>query len=661
MAADADRRLSTGGLPGLGRPSPPPGPPFALAPSPNKPASVAPRVSEPAPAHLFELGLTQAAMGFHAAAIETLRDCTARAPDHAAAWRTLAQLLRLANRDGDAQAAEAAADRASSADTPPGSGATDLSPGRMDKAERKLREMLRGKARDPALAALRGRLVDDPRDVVAMRLLARLESQAGDTRTAWSLLERALDVCPSYVGAREDYAESLLENHARVAVFALQTAHLLDLAPRNARYRKMRAYALIFTGKFAAAADILAGLLREQPRSVSDWRLYGHALHSLGRRDESEQAYRKCLDLRPDFGEAYAGLADLKGNYLTDADVGAIRLHLAGDALEPASRMQMLSAMAYALEQAGDFQASFAAYAESARLARAITEESGKGYDRRHGAERVRRQKAVFTRENLTGRLRQAPAPTSGPTPIFVVGMPRAGSTLVEQILASHGLVEGTSELPLLKELTNELGLSRLLVTQDAYPQCLLRMTQDQLAALGARVIERARAFRQTDRPFYVDKRLLNWLEVGLIHMILPHAKIIDVRREPMAACFAMYKQMLSIELNFSTDLGDLGHYYNNYVSMMDHWRSVLPERVYFLRYETLVEDTESEIRRLLDYCGLPFEDGCLRFWENDRAVSTPSSEQVRRPIFRGALEHWRNFEPWLGPLRDALDQPADA
>jgi hypothetical protein len=158
-----------------------------------------------------------------------------------------------------------------------------------------------------------------------------------------------------------------------------------------------------------------------------------------------------------------------------------------------------------------------------------------------------------------------------------------------------------------------------------------------------------------------VDKRPFNWLEAGLIHMILPQAKIIDIRREPMAACFAMFKQMLPIETSFSKDLGDLGHYYNHYVSMMDHWRTVLPGRIHFIQYERLVDDTETEIRRLLDYCGLPFEDGCLRFWENDRAVSTPSSEQVRRPIFRSALQQWRNFEPWLGPLRDALDQPAEA
>jgi tetratricopeptide (TPR) repeat protein len=662
LAADGARRLPQGGLPGLGRPSPSPplGSSPILAPSANKSVSPALPVVEPAPVHLFELALTQAAMGFHAAAIGILRDYTARAPDHAAAWRELAKLLRLANKDREAEAADEAARAASKgveSDPPP----VAVVPAPTDRAERKLRELLRGKTGQPAIAILRERLIANPRDVATMRLLAELEARAGDNMSAWGLLERALEICPSYIGAREDYAEALLLHHARLTVFATHTEVLLEHAPRNVRYRRLRAYALTFTGKLAASAEILAGLLRENPRNVPDWHLYGHALHSLGRRDESEKAYRKCLELQPDWGEAYSGLADLKGKYLTDADIGAIRVHLANDALELTSRRHMLYAVAYTLEQAGDFPASWAAYDECARLACAIAERHRRGYSRRQGAERVRRQKAVFTRENLKERLRQAPAPTSGPTPIFIVGMPRAGSTLVEQILASHSLVEGTSELPLLTELTNELSHSRIMVTQDAYPECLLGFTQEQLAALGARVIERSRAFRQTDRPFFVDKRPFNWLEAGLLHLILPHAKIIDIRREPMAACFAMYKQILPVEVSFSKNLGDLAQYYNNYVSMMDHWESVLPGRVHFLRYEHLVDDTETEIRRLLNYCDLPFEEGCLRFWENDRAVTTPSSEQVRRPIYRGALEHWRNFEPWLGPLREALDQPADA
>jgi predicted Zn-dependent protease len=653
-------RPSPGGLPGLGRPPPPHTAPLGLAPFANKLDSTALQAVGPTPAQLCEHGLTQAAMGLHVEAIEILRDCTARDPTCVSAWRKLAQLLRLAGRDEEARAADAAARRAPSSGADPESAVGERSAGTPDKAERKLRELLRGKTGEPSIALLRERLDANPLDAAAMRLLAEVATRAGDTMAAWALLERALEVCPTYVGAREDYAESLLWHRARVPVFVVQAERLLRHAPRNARYRRIYAYSLSFTGNRAAAADILAGLVREHPRHVPYWDSYAHLLHSLGRRNESEQAYRKCLEVQPDWGEAYSGLADLKGKHLKDSDIAVIHEHLKRDALEPSSRMHMLYAVAYTREQAGDFAASFAAYADSARQARELAENNHKGYRRSQGAERVRRQKNVFTPENLRDRLAQVQAATPGPTPIFVVGMPRAGSTLVEQILASHSLVEGTNELPLLTQLTNELADSRILVSRDVYPECLLGMGQEELAALGARVIERSRIFRQTDLPFFVDKRPWNWLEAGLLHLILPHAKIIDIRREPMAACFAMFKQMLPIEVSFSTDLADLAQYYNNYVSMMEHWRSVIPGRVHFLQYERLVEDTETEIRRLLDYCGLPFEEGCLRFWENDRAVSTPSSEQVRRPIFRSALEHWRNFEPWLGSLKEALDQPAD-
>jgi hypothetical protein len=202
------------------------------------------------------------------------------------------------------------------------------------------------------------------------------------------------------------------------------------------------------------------------------------------------------------------------------------------------------------------------------------------------------------------------------------------------------------------------LELRRRIETPNAYPECVRELTASQLAELGARYLEEAKTYRKTERPYFIDKRPWNWLEVGLIHLILPQAKIIDIRRAPMAACFAMFKQMLMDGADFSYDLRDLGGYYRGYAALMDHWKSVLPERVHFLQYERLVEDTEAEIRRLLDYCGLPFEESCLRFWETDRAVFTPSAEQVRRPIFRDALEQWRNFEPWLGPLKAALAEP---
>jgi hypothetical protein len=237
--------------------------------------------------------------------------------------------------------------------------------------------------------------------------------------------------------------------------------------------------------------------------------------------------------------------------------------------------------------------------------------------------------------------------------------MPRAGSTLVEQILSSHNLIEGIGERSLISDIKQELALSRMLVIPNAYPDCLLELTADQMAELGTRVITASRNYRTTGRPCFVDKRPWNWIDVGLISLILPQAKFIDIRREPMAACFAMYKQMLPRKsCEFSYDQTRLGHYYNTYVKMMEHWHTVLPGRVHYLQYEKLIENTEEEIRCMLDYCGLPFDEGCLRYWETDRAIVTPSAEQVRRPIYRHALAQWRNFEPWLGPLKDALATP---
>jgi tetratricopeptide (TPR) repeat protein len=618
------------------------------------------------PDQLYELGLTTAAMSYHTAAIEALRDCTARAPDHALAWRKLAALLRLASEDAEAAAADAAAERASAAGAKWKEARDERTPARLEKAEESLRENLQGKPPEEAATALRDGLIAYPCDAVALRLLAQLEALGGDEITSLNLFERALKLSPDYIGARQNYAELLAERRAP-APTAAQTAILVAHDPRNPYYRHLHAHAQFHMGKLDDTLDIMTGLIREDPGEVQYWLLYAQTLHYIGRRDESVQAFRHCLTLRPDMGEAYWGLADMKGNFITETDVAAMRAQLEKAASDPSSRKFMLYALAHTLERARDFAGSFAAYDEATRLSRGLNEqrpgheqpdsvglEGSHRFD--HGL-RVKRLKAVFSRENLETKLTQAAAPTSPDTPIFIIGLPRAGSTLTEQILASHSLVEGTRELSLIGDITRELALSRLLVVPNAYPDCLLDMDPDQLAALGARYVERARDFRKTARPYFIDKRPWNWLEVGLISMILPQAKIIDIRREPMAACFGMYKQPIA---GFCHDLDGLGRYYNRYVDLMEHWRTFLPGRVHFVQYERLVDDTETEIRRLIDYCGLPFEESCLRFWETERVVSTPSAGQVRRPIYRDAMEQWRNFEPWLGPLKDALSQPLD-
>jgi hypothetical protein len=255
----------------------------------------------------------------------------------------------------------------------------------------------------------------------------------------------------------------------------------------------------------------------------------------------------------------------------------------------------------------------------------------------------------------LLARARPAEKPPH--TPIFVVGMPRAGSTLVEQILASHSLVEGTMELPVLGNVVRDLSLGRLISNPAVYPECVRDLNASELADLGAHYLEESKAYRRMNRPYFIDKQPWNWRDAGFIRLILPHAKIVDARRKPMAACFAMYKLQLEIDSLFPYGFRNLAYCYTQYARMMADYETVMPGYIHFLSYERLVEDTESEVRRLLGYCGLPFEEGCLRFWETGRAVATPSGEQVRQPIYRDAVEQWRNFEPWLGPLKEALTE----
>ena len=604
----------------------------------------------------YDLALTFAAMSIYDEAIKGLQAVTRQISTHPGAWAKLAELLRYADKDKAAdQAAEAAIRHASEA--PKWRASRDWRTSeQLEAAEHALQSSFGGKERGQQMAALRNILVENPTDAAAMHLLSRLEAQDGDEFTSLALLERMLDLAPDYDDARQELATKLSDQRQFVRAIE-QTATLMRAAPQNPAYRALHAQFLENSGEISAGMSIVEELVRQYPRHPGFWLRYGTLLRGVGKREESARAFRTCLELFPTMGEAYASLADLKGNYLTAADVDTIRKHLADPSLAPTNRMRMYYALGHALERVGDFSASFTAYSSGARLVRGSLLGQGEAYDEKEFAERVRVIKNFYTARILS----QSPASAvdrSAIVPIFVVGMPRAGSTLVEQILASHSLVEGTRELPVMGDIVRELSTARRMVSPNAYPDCVRNMAPAQLASLGERYIERTRAYRHTELPYFVDKRPWNWMDAGLIHLVLPQAKIIDIRREPMAACFAMFKQQLPKDCAFSYDLRDVGHYYNIYAGLMEHWKTVMPGGIHFVQYERLVDDSENEIRRMLDYCGLPFEEGCLRFWETDRAVMTPSAEQVRRPIYRDAVEQWRNFEPWLGPLKAALSDP---
>ena len=601
----------------------------------------------------YDLGMTFAAMSVYDEATKSLKAVTRRAPTHPGAWAKLAELLRYAGKDKAADDAVAASIR-HAGEASRWRPTTDLrTPVQLEAAKQALQASLAGKSRTQRLASLRNRLAENPADAVGCHLLSNFESEDSDVFTSIALLERTVELAPTYNAARYELTTKLVELREFLRARE-QTTVLLRDEPANPAYRAVHAEVLANSGDVPAAMAMMEELVRQFPRHPGFWFRYGTLLRSVGRREESAGAFRTSLDIAPDMGDAYAGLSDLKGSYLTDADVNTIRKHLAEPSLAPSNRMRMYYALGHALERAGDFSASFAAYGAGARLVRGSFLGRGEAYDEEEFAEQVRRIKRFYTARVLS----RSAAFSENPVPIFVVGMPRAGSTLMEQILASHSRVEALRELPLMGEIVRDLGAARRMVSRNIYPDCVRDLDPTQLAALGERYIERSRAYRNTDRPWFVDKRPWNWLDAGLIHLILPQAKIIDIRREPMAACFAMFKQQLPKDCAFSYDLRDLGHYYNIYVRLMEHWKSVIPGRIHFVQYERLVEDTENEIRRVLEYCGLPFEENCLHFWETERAVMTPSAEQVRRPIYRDAVEVWRNFEPWLEPLKAALADP---
>ena len=412
-------------------------------------------------------------------------------------------------------------------------------------------------------------------------------------------------------------------------------------------YRDLLADRPGLLGGHGRAIENYEALLADQPNQPKLWLAFGHALRATGRRDDAVAAYHRCIALSPCSGEAYWSLANLKTVSFSTGEKEAMRAQLVRTELRVEDRLHLHYALGKAREDAGKFGEAFEHYAAGAGLRRAQV-----GYDAPATTTRMRRAKALFHRSFFT---RRAGAGSHSTAPVFVVGLPRSGSTLIEQILASHPAVEGVGELPELMDMARGLARDRDAGPGD-YFEAVAALSGDERVALGERYVEAARIHRRRSRPFFVDKMPNNFHHIALIQLILPKAKIIDARRHPMAAGFSAFKQHFARGHGFSYDLGDIGRYYRDYVELMAHFDEVLPSgRIHRMLYEDLVEDTEREVRRLLDYCGLPFEAACLRFYENDRVVRTASSEQVRRPIFREGLDHWRRFEPWLAPLKDAL------
>jgi tetratricopeptide (TPR) repeat protein len=577
-----------------------------------------------------ELGSMLARIGDTKGAMAALERAVALSPKLPGAWRELGDQRLLA---GDAKGADEAYAQhilASARDPHLLEAARALCDNKLAIAERLLRDFLKR----------------HPTDVAAIRMLAETGSRLGRYEDAETLLARCLELAPGFGMARQNYATVLYRQNKAAEAIA-QADLLLAEEPGNPGFRALKAAALGQIGQYADAVENYEQLLKTHPDQPKAWMSYGHALKAIGRQQDCVAAYRKSVALLPALGEAWWSLANLKILRLALEDIAAMNTQLARSDLNEEDRWHLHFALGKALEDQARYGESFRHYSEGNRLRRLALD-----YEADEITDHVQRSSAFFTR----GFFRQRNGwGSSAPDPIFIIGLPRAGSTLIEQILASHSHVEGTMELPDIVSIARRLGGKWKRSDRSAYPEALADLDSDAVRALGEEYLARTRIHRRLGRPFFIDKMPNNFAHLGLIHLILPNAKIIDARRHPLACSFALFKQHFARGQGFSYSLDDIARYYADYAALMAHFDSVLPGRIHRVFYERLIQDFEGEVRRLLDWCGLPFEQTCLRFYENARPVRTASSEQVRLPIFTDSLDQWRNYEVWLGPLQSAL------
>ena len=563
-------------------------------------------------------------------AIATLEKVVALEPEHPEAWRVLADHLAAVGEQERSESAYLKHLRCSTQNKDLQLAAKAMIDNDLSVAER----------------VLKSHLKHSPTDVTAARMLAEVAVRVGRNEEALSLLAYCLELAPGFSGARYNLAV-LLHRTNKSNEALIEVERLLAEDSRRPGYRNLAAVICSRIGEYERSSQLYRALLEEYPENAKVWLSYAHVLKTEGQREQCEAAYRGAIERDASFGEAYWSLANLKTFRFTEHDIDQMNEQIQRPEIDLSSRVQFHFALGKAAEDSREYDLSFSHYAQGNAL-----QKSTVNYQRSQNTARVERMKSRFTEDFFKDR---AGMGCPDGAPIFIVGMPRAGSTLLEQILASHSQVEGTTELPdiitLAKELRSQAGEDEM----GAYDGVLARMAPDELTALGRQYLERTLIHRKTDRPFFIDKMPNNFLHVGLIQVCLPNAKIIDARRHPLACCFSNFKQYFARGQNFSYSLEDVGHFYRDYVELMTHYDKALPGRIHRVIYESLVGDIETEVRSVLNYCGLPFEEGCLRFFENTRPVRTASSEQVRQPIYQDGVEQWRAYEAHLAPLKSAL------
>jgi tetratricopeptide (TPR) repeat protein len=588
------------------------------------------------PAALYLLALARRALGRNGEAIETLRRAVAAKPDLGPAWLALGDLYTDVGNVPDADRAYAEHVKHSIHDPRMRAAGAALYQNRLAEAE----PLLRAKVRE------------NPNDVAALRMLAELAARLRRYGDAEALLRHCVGLAPNFVAARQNLALVLHRENKHAEALA-EIDRCLSAEPRRISARNIKAAILGAVGEYAASLELYREVLDAYPNQARIWMSFGHALKTSGRDQDAVAAYRRSIELEPRLGESYWSLANLKTFRFAADETGAMLAALRNDTLEAHERFHFHFALGKALEDQGRFAQSFEHYAEGNRLRRAEIR-----YDADEHHARLGRSHQLFSADFIRARSK---AGCPAPDPIFIVGLPRSGSTLLEQILASHSQVEGTIEIPDIIAMARRVAAASDESEGTNYPGALASLTGAEWRRLGEEYLERTRIHRKRAAPFFIDKMPNNFQHLGLILLALPSAKIVDARRHPLACCFSGFKQHFALGQHFSYGLEDIGRYYRDYVELMAHFDRVAPGRVHRVIYERMVEDTESEVRALLDYCGLPFEESCLRFYQNPRAVRSASSGQVRRPIFREGLEQWRHYEPWLGPLKGALGPVIDS
>ena len=574
-----------------------------------------------------EAGHLARAQGDTGKALEAYGRAVRFNPALVASWRAQAELLEAAGRPSEAQASRLQEQRIGSLPRELIAVTHHLHEGRPLRAEEICRHFLRR----------------HPEHVEGMRLLAQIGLRLGILDDAEFLLESAAAFEPDNIQVRLDYID-VLRKRQKFTRAREEAEALYQRDPGNPLFQSHLAIESMQTGDYERAFELFEQVLKRLPRDPATLTSRGHALKTVGQQDEAVASYHAAIAARPGHGDAYYALANLKTYRFTDAEVAAMRAQADRPDIAFMDRVHLAFALGKAYEDRKEYEDSFSFYELGNTLKRRQTGYSADRMTAELSAQQAACTPALFQDKAVAGNAAR--------DPIFIVGLPRAGSTLLEQILASHSQIDGTLELPNILALAHRLRGRK--AGQSRYPDIPRDLSAQQLSQFGSAFLEDTRIHRQ-GAPFFIDKMPNNFRHIGLIHLILPNATIIDARRDPMDCCFSGFKQLFAEGQDFTYGLTEIGRYYRDYTRLMEHWDEVLPGKVLRVDHEDVLDDLEGQTRRMLDHIGLPFENACLDFHRTDRAVRTASSEQVRRPINRSGQEAWKPYAAWLGDLREAL------